>query len=345
MAWDDTQTGTDSISYAEWNNMVAYIKSVITSSDVCDPSTLKINGVDVTASAAELNYCDGVTSNIQTQLDGKASTSHSHAVNDLSDVTITSVAGDEILAYNSGTSEWVNQTAAEAGLATASDLTSHTGNTSNPHSVDSADVGLGNVENTALSTWAGTSNVTTLGTVSTGVWQGTAIGSTYISDASTWNGKMSNLSDDSTPQLGGDLDLNQHSVELDPTPTSDHAYNGIVITGTAGENVVLGDVCRLNSSGEFVKADSSASSTCEGMLAIATTSISSGSTGHFLIKGFLRDDTWAWTVGGELYVHTTPGNPTQTQPSTTGEIVRIVGHAYSADVAYFNPDNTYVELS
>lgn len=39
-----------------------------------------------------------------------------------------------------------------------------------------SDVGLGNVENTALSTWAGSSNLTTLGTITTGVWNGTAIG-------------------------------------------------------------------------------------------------------------------------------------------------------------------------
>lgn len=44
----------------------------------------------------------------------------------------------------------------------------------------SAMVGLGNVENTALSTWAGTSNITTIGTISTGVWQGTAIGYNYV---------------------------------------------------------------------------------------------------------------------------------------------------------------------
>lgn len=54
-------------------------------------------------------------------------------------------------------------------------------------------VGLGNVENTALSTWAGTANLTTLGTVTTGVWQGTAIGDTYISSAATWNAKQSAL--------------------------------------------------------------------------------------------------------------------------------------------------------
>lgn len=38
-----------------------------------------------------------------------------------------------------------------------------------------ADVGLGNVENTKLSTWVGTNKITTLGTITTGTWSATAI--------------------------------------------------------------------------------------------------------------------------------------------------------------------------
>ncbi len=37
------------------------------------------------------------------------------------------------------------------------------------------DIGLGNVENVALSTWAGSGNLTTLGTITSGTWHGTAI--------------------------------------------------------------------------------------------------------------------------------------------------------------------------
>lgn len=48
---------------------------------------------------------------------------------------------------------------------------------------------LGNVENTALSTWTGTTNITTLGTIGTGTWQGTAIADTYVASAATWNAK------------------------------------------------------------------------------------------------------------------------------------------------------------
>ena len=49
--------------------------------------------------------------------------------------------------------------------------------------VTSTDVGLGSVENTALSTWAGSTNITTVGTIGAGTWQGTAIGNSYITTA------------------------------------------------------------------------------------------------------------------------------------------------------------------
>ena len=54
-----------------------------------------------------------------------------------------------------------------------------------------AQVGLTNVEDTALSTWAGTTNVTTVGTIGTGTWQGTAVADAYVASASTWNAKAS----------------------------------------------------------------------------------------------------------------------------------------------------------
>lgn len=50
-------------------------------------TTYSLSSFGVTATAAELNYMDGVTSNVQTQLNGKAASSHTH-----SNAT-TSVAG------------------------------------------------------------------------------------------------------------------------------------------------------------------------------------------------------------------------------------------------------------
>ena len=47
----------------------------------------KLKGV--TASTTEINYVDGVTSNIQNQLDGKAATSHTHTVSNITDLIAT----------------------------------------------------------------------------------------------------------------------------------------------------------------------------------------------------------------------------------------------------------------
>lgn len=41
------------------------------------------NITDLVASATEINYTDGVTSAIQTQLNGKAATSHTHIIGDV----------------------------------------------------------------------------------------------------------------------------------------------------------------------------------------------------------------------------------------------------------------------
>lgn len=42
-----------------------------------------------------------------------------------------------------------------------------------------SDIGLGNVENTALSTWVGSTSLTTLGTITSGVWNGSTIDEIY----------------------------------------------------------------------------------------------------------------------------------------------------------------------
>src|SRR5699024_111353 len=41
-------------------------------------TTYTLSSFGITATAAELNYMDGVTSNVQTQLNGKAATGHAH---------------------------------------------------------------------------------------------------------------------------------------------------------------------------------------------------------------------------------------------------------------------------
>lgn len=80
----------------------------------------------------------------------------------------------------------------------------------------SSDVGLGNVQNTALSTWAGSSNISTLGTVTSGVWNATNISpakiatdttNRFITDAerASWNAKVSSETDSKVGSLTANI--------------------------------------------------------------------------------------------------------------------------------------------
>lgn len=127
---------------------------------------------------------------------------------------------------------------------------------------------------------------------------------------------------------------------------ADHSYSGVTITATAGEPVAIGDVCCFKSDAKFWMADSDAEATTKGLIAMATATISAEASGVFLWLGKYRDDSWTWaTVGAELYISGTPGNPTITRPTGAGKLVRIIGHAYSSTIVVFKPSQTYIELS
>jgi hypothetical protein len=87
------------------------------------------------------------------------------------------------------------------------------------------DLSLDNVENTALSTWAGSTNITTLGTVATGTWNATALGDSYISSAATWNAKQNALT-------FGIADTN--SVVIDSASVADNDYAKFTASGLEG---------------------------------------------------------------------------------------------------------------
>jgi hypothetical protein len=104
-----------------------------------DRAAVGLANVDNTSDASK-----PISTATQTALDGKAAVSHGHAESE-----ITNLTSD--LAAKVPTTRAVN------GHALSSDV-----------SVTASDVGLGSVENTALSSWAGSTSITTLGTVTAG---------------------------------------------------------------------------------------------------------------------------------------------------------------------------------
>ena len=146
---------------------------------------------------------------------------------------------------------------------------------------------------------------------------------------------------------GGNVTLaDAKSVIFDAEPASDHNAAGIIASMTAGATLAFGDAVYQKSDGEMHLGDADAAAT-SGAIAIAVASGSDGAASNFMFYGFLRDDSWNWTVGGLIYLSTTgtSGNTlTQTAPTGSGDIVQILGVATHADRIFFNPSLTYAEV-
>ena len=140
--------------------------------------------------------------------------------------------------------------------------------------------------------------------------------------------------------------VNATDVDIDSTPDSDHLASGFITTLTANENQAFGDVCYIDSDGQAHLADADAIASGVVCVMCADASISVDASGNYLLHGIARDDTWAWTVGGLVYLSltgTTGNTLTQTAPSATDDCIVILGVATHADRMYFNPQLIIVE--
>jgi hypothetical protein len=157
--------------------------------------------------------------------------------------------------------------------------------------------------------------------------------------------KLGNVVEDTSPQLGGNLDLNEKNIQLIAAPSADHTTSGNIITLTAGEALAFGDVCYMHTDGKMKKGDADAVATAF-CWAMALASIDNNATGSFALPGtIVRDDTWNWgTLGQPVYLSTTPGELTQTAPSGTADVVQIIGIATHADRILFYPQLVQVEI-
>jgi len=75
--------------------------------------------------------------------------------------------------------------------------------------------------------------------------------------------------------------------------------------------------------------------------------LGSAPSNGIVLRGYVRNTSYTFATADILYVSTTAGSITSTSPSGTGDIVRIIGYMIDSttDVLYFNPDNTFIELS
>lgn len=134
-------------------------------------------------------------------------------------------------------------------------------------------------------------------------------------------------------------------IQLDPSALANLAVQGVTIKRTAAASTTRFQAGYTNSSGKIALADSDAASTMPAAL-LAAADISADAVGEYLKFGIARNDSWNWTVGGQIYANGTPGALSQTAPSgTTGMVVQIVGKALSATIILWDPCPLTIELA
>ena len=106
---------------------------------------------------------------------------------------------------------------------------------------------------------------------------------------------------------------------------------------------VAGAIYYLGGDSQWTIAQANATGTATSSLAMAVGTNST--TDGMLLRGFINPasmDSLA-EIGAPLYMSDThAGRSVGTAPSSTGDIVRIVGYKYGADLIYFNPSNEFI---
>ena len=156
---------------------------------------------------------------------------------------------------------------------------------------------------------------------------------------------LENLSEDASPQLGGDLQFDGNYIDMSEA-IADHTGVGIFATFLAGPSgVTLGDAVAVSSAGVLLRSNSGGTVSMPAIGIAMETKTSANC--KVLLYGIFRDDTWGWTSGGRIYITTTgtAGNTmSHTPPSADGDQVQAFGSALGSDYILVNPSLVLVEV-
>ena len=139
---------------------------------------------------------------------------------------------------------------------------------------------------------------------------------------------------------------NSLRIEATADDVVDDRYRGVTISGlNAGENITQWDAVYFDQTdSEYKQADADAANEFPAR-GIAVAAGTDGNELIVLIRGYIRNDGWNWTVGGTIYLDdTTAGGLTQTAPSDSGDAVQVLGWATSDDEMFVNVSGHWLEV-
>jgi len=139
--------------------------------------------------------------------------------------------------------------------------------------------------------------------------------------------------------------LSAKTISVSGALGTDDTCEGIQIAGlNAGATIAQWEAVYMGGSSKWLLADANGSSTYPAQ-GLAVAAYVDTNAALVLVQGTVRNDAWNWTIGGAIYLSTTPGALTQTAPSTSGDKIQRVGYALTADIAYFDFNSTYLTVT
>jgi len=251
-------------------------------------------------------------------------------LDDLTDVTITGTPGaGELLINNATTGQFVNAT-----LTAGSNVTITEGDGS--ITIASSAGGATDLN--------GLTDVTITGTPAGGEMLIAQTGGTYVNTTLTAGPsgfvRITNASGQVTIGAGDGTEL-EYLIQSSAVSAAGEVEGSIVKFGTT-TGLTAGSVYVWNGT-DWVAVDADAEATTKGLMGVA---LGTAATSGFLTHGvaYLSHDPGA--AGDILYVDTvTAGYLTSTQPSATGDFVRVAGYCLADQKIFFSPSQDWIEIA
>lgn len=139
--------------------------------------------------------------------------------------------------------------------------------------------------------------------------------------------------------------LTSPQASLTAAHGSDDTYTGLTIAGlNAGATIAQWEPVYLGGASTWLLADANGSGTYPAR-GLAVAAYVNTNPAVILTYGTVRNDAFNFTPGGALYLSGTAGAITQTAPSTSGDIVQVIGYALTADIIFVDMNSTYLTVT
>jgi hypothetical protein len=249
----------------------------------------------------------------------------------LSDVTITGTPGaGELLINNATTGQFVNAT-----LTAGSNVTITEGDGS--ITIASSAGGASDLD--------GLSDVTITGTPAAGeILINNATSGQFVNTTLTAAGdgflRITNADGQITLGAGQGTEV-QYTIQSTAVNAAGEVEGNVVKFGTT-TGLTAGAVYVWNGT-NWVAVDADAEATTKGLMGVA---LGTAATDGFLTHGVAYLSHDPGTAGDILYVDTvTAGYLTSTQPSATGDFVRVAGYCLADNKVFFSPSQDWIEIA